>query len=695
MHRLRLLSLLFALALAPTGCGDERAGAPAADTGIDDTPHELDALDDPDPSDATPSGILDALDTADPSDHADSGPDLRPPEPCPWHDWSDGLAGGRVDYAAFDPRLPGVALAASGGALARSVDDGAAFTLWGEGVTVRRLAFPPDDPKVVLAATSTGLYRSEDSGRTFTQHALGGLLLHTILLHPALPQRVFAGTEGAGIMRSDDGGQSFRAVNVGVPRMLVYALAAPPDDPDLVLATGILQNDNYGPGGGGLVLRTTDSGLSWTTATTDAVWGYGLAFCPRDPERVVAAVRRGALISHDRGLTWERIAALEGFDVLDVQFPADTCERLYVSAYQRGIFRVDGGALSGPHMTGIDVEIGRFAPRLVPHPSDPDTLLLASHAGLFRSTDGAFTWTPIPAIAGLSMNGLAHHAGRSWLTTWGNGLWTRTAATPWQRVDTFPRDFAWLVAPLDDLLVAGGANDVFIGDARAETFTLVPGLYNATDAMILASTGELLVTSQVAGLMRSARPTDPTVAWTPSNTGLSPFPTAAGTYIDARAILADPTRPGRLYLGLLGAGVAISDDDGATWRRPDNALSGDQVAALFADLSKGVLRLYALVSGKGVWLSQDGGETWGASNQGLDTLTVFSLVHDEPSGRLFASELSGVIKVSDDGLRFESFDAWCLPVEGWGHLALTEDDGGARWLVASTRGNRVIRHRID
>ena len=34
------------------------------------------------------------------------------------------------------------------------------------------------------------------------------------------------------------------------------------------------------------------------------MWGTRLQFCPDDPRHVIAAVRRGALVSRDAGLTW-------------------------------------------------------------------------------------------------------------------------------------------------------------------------------------------------------------------------------------------------------------------------------------------------------------------------------------------------------------------------------------------------------
>lgn len=106
---------------------------------------------------------------------------------------------------------PGSCSRRSGDTLTRSDDDGLTFGDWSAGLSARRLAFPRDDTKHLFAATTLGLFDSDDAGVTFAPKALGGLDVHALLLHPASPQRLFAGTDGAGMMRSDDGGTSFAA----------------------------------------------------------------------------------------------------------------------------------------------------------------------------------------------------------------------------------------------------------------------------------------------------------------------------------------------------------------------------------------------------------------------------------------------------------------------------------------------------
>ena len=88
-----------------------------------------------------------------------------------------------------------------------------------------------DDPDTVYAGVEdAGLFRSTDGGRQWAelsglrchdsgrswQPGAGGMCLHTLLLDPAEPGRMFAAISAAGAFRSDDAGQTWRPVNRGL-----------------------------------------------------------------------------------------------------------------------------------------------------------------------------------------------------------------------------------------------------------------------------------------------------------------------------------------------------------------------------------------------------------------------------------------------------------------------------------------------
>jgi BNR/Asp-box repeat len=89
----------------------------------------------------------------------------------------------------------------------------------------------PGDPDTVYAGVEdAALFRTVDGGQTWQElpglrgHAsapswqpgAGGMCLHTILLDPAHPGRIFIAISAAGAFRSDDAGQTWRPVNRGL-----------------------------------------------------------------------------------------------------------------------------------------------------------------------------------------------------------------------------------------------------------------------------------------------------------------------------------------------------------------------------------------------------------------------------------------------------------------------------------------------
>ena len=87
------------------------------------------------------------------------------------------------------------------------------------------------DPDTVYAGVEdAALFRSSDGGQTWQELAglrghgsgpqwqpgAGGMCLHTILLDPSNPERMFIAISAAGAFRTDDGGNTWRPINKGL-----------------------------------------------------------------------------------------------------------------------------------------------------------------------------------------------------------------------------------------------------------------------------------------------------------------------------------------------------------------------------------------------------------------------------------------------------------------------------------------------
>jgi uncharacterized protein (TIGR03437 family) len=96
------------------------------------------------------------------------------------------------------------------------------------------IAASPANSSVLFAGTATGLSRSTDGGKTWTAISLAGAagFPGTIAVSPTDPNLVLVGmskdwTNGGGVLKSSDGGSTFRLFNDGLPSTLPTASDSP------------------------------------------------------------------------------------------------------------------------------------------------------------------------------------------------------------------------------------------------------------------------------------------------------------------------------------------------------------------------------------------------------------------------------------------------------------------------------------
>ena len=175
---------------------------------------------------------------------------------------------------------------------------------------VRDLVVSPADSGLLYAGIEVGgVVRSTDGGNSWRQ--LPGLDddIHCLTLGTDRQQRVYAATASAPY-RSDNGGDDWEVINDGLARRYTLHIAAAPDDANLVLVTVSENARRKSP----QFYRSTDGGQSWTK-----VEGLGEGEEPEDmvvafewdqhsPADVYAGTDGGNLYhSPDRGQTWRQL----------------------------------------------------------------------------------------------------------------------------------------------------------------------------------------------------------------------------------------------------------------------------------------------------------------------------------------------------------------------------------------------------
>lgn len=161
----------------------------------------------------------------------------------------------------------------------------------------------PTDPDTVYAgAEDAALFKSTDGGRSWHelsglrsakgplwQPGAGGMCLHTILLDPGDPNRIFTAISAAGAFRTDDGGKTWRPINRGLVSSYelpdptaevghcVHSLAMHPARP------GVLFMQKHWD-----VMRSDDAGEMWyeISGNLPSDFGFPIAVHAHEPETI-------------------------------------------------------------------------------------------------------------------------------------------------------------------------------------------------------------------------------------------------------------------------------------------------------------------------------------------------------------------------------------------------------------------------
>jgi hypothetical protein len=159
---------------------------------------------------------------------------------------------------------------------------------------------------------------------------------------------------------------------------------------------------------GGSLMRSSDGGATWRVAHSGAAGVLTIAFSPVKGGLVLAGTRgSGALASKDGGVTWAAVKGLDGRSVRAFGFAlalvaAGTDHGVYVSAdgltwRQSGLSNISIGALA---VTAIHDPV-----RVV---AGSDSASTVGGVPLFQSTDSGTTWSQMrPSISGKYVSSMA------------------------------------------------------------------------------------------------------------------------------------------------------------------------------------------------------------------------------------------------------------------------------------------------
>ncbi len=486
---------------------------------------------------------------------------------------------------------------------------------------------------ILLAIGTAFAPIAQASVSVWTSSGPYGGYVAALAVDPATPTTLYAGTAGEGVLKSTDSGRSWSPANTGLTKLSIYALAIDPSTP-----TTLYAGTNHGE-----VFKSTDAGRTWAARNNGLPSParyipelFVLTINPATPSTLYAGTPDGVFRSTDAGETWSAASTgLVGYVnclAIDPLTPAT----IYAGT-DRGVFKsTDGGGTWVAANTGLTRP---YVLALAIDPVTPATLYAATNlGGIFRSTDSGDTW---------------------------------------QAVNTG------------------------LTDLNVKALLIDP----STPSTLYAGTTVRGFTLKGDGVFRS---TDSGQTWVAQNTGLT-NPTIA-------ALAINPSAPATLYAGTWGGGIFRSFDAGGTWTGASSGMNSLSVSAIAIDPANPAT-VYAGTGGfggYGFFKSTDAGRTWAASTPGQPYPNINCLaINPAASSTIYAgTEGGGVFKSTDAGATWADSSAgltnkwvWVLAVDPSnpsilyagtylydGAAVFKSTDAGGSWEAADTGlTNQAVR----
>lgn len=203
------------------------------------------------------------------------------------------------------------------------------------------------DCQNTTAGFTQGIYRSTDYGQTWTKQSWPITAPVMVAIDPANDQNIFVGQADGNLQVSRNGGQSWTAHPIGQTQGQDWwpvTLAVNPSDSNIVLV-----GMSGPPSQGGGVLRSTDGGNTFTQTNTGLDPGnpqpwpdsiFRLAYDPAGSDAVVAARFSGVFLSTDNGSSWVSVHG----NTVPYTFTSASWDSgfLYATTFGEGVLRLAG-----------------------------------------------------------------------------------------------------------------------------------------------------------------------------------------------------------------------------------------------------------------------------------------------------------------------------------------------------------------
>jgi photosystem II stability/assembly factor-like uncharacterized protein len=553
------------------------------------------------------------------------------------------------------------------------------------------------------------VYKTEDGGSSWQVVWQGENLARYVIVHPQNPDIIYISTGifdreannsdckntildtndlagsyasrgGLGIMKTEDGGRTWRVLGRrhGLTDLYVGALVMHPKNPNILLAgcgnnSASFTMDNGKRVGLGGVFLTVNGGEEWMN-TLKGETITAVDFALSDPRIAYAGSQHRFYRSQDGGKTWSCVnggvgtpwgppGVVSGFPI-DILVDPVNPNVLFVNNYGGGnVKSADGGrswTVASKGYTGalmFDVDIV---------PQNPETVYAGARSGAFRSLDGGRNWEGLshPPAAFMECYGVAVHPadprivlasqellGTLYRSQDGGRSWTVVHKLPVTPGDP-KKEFGFKRIVFAPKSAANpGQQVVYAGSCRANAGLGTQGssghgIFKSTDGGLTWTDANDSLTGGLSVHNLAVHPADPKIVYAATYTGgLCKTTNGGSSWVrlsglkanDVRSVAIRPDKPDHIYAGVKGGGVYFSSNGGASWTAMASGMEpNDDIYALVIDPARpGVV--WAGSNRTGVYRYDTIEQQWTHFNTGLRTRAVTDLAISSSGKVLYAT----------------------------------------------------------
>lgn len=247
------------------------------------------------------------------------------------------------------------------------------------------------------------LWESSDGGKTWLERSKGnaksvdtsGVDVLSLALNPYDADMAYAGARGAGILKTEDGGQNWQYLPFQSEK--VYGLDIDPIDSKIIYASGVWQKR-------GKIFKSLDGGKTWEEIYTSPSAGpliIALQIDKKNPGNVYASTSDNQVIkTTDGGGSWKNIFAASG-PVTKIAIDETNNNLMYFAIRGKGVFRsADGGkSFEDVSKTISNLTLGNQDINVLETDSQNANWVYAAGAvGILRSRDAGKNWEKIEVL---------------------------------------------------------------------------------------------------------------------------------------------------------------------------------------------------------------------------------------------------------------------------------------------------------